>query len=99
MRIYQVEIKHFRGIQYGKFNFTTPLVCLVGHGDTTKSTILDAIEYALSPNWFIPIDDSDFTDCNTKENIEIITTVGPVPEELMSGQKYGQYLRKWTRNN
>ncbi len=95
MRVYELEIKHFRGIEYGKFNFTTPLVCLIGHGDTTKSTILDAIEYVLSPNWFIPIDDSDFTNCDTKENVEIIATVGPVPDELMSDLKYGQYLRKW----
>lgn len=95
MRVYELEIKHFRGIQCGKFNFTTPLVCLIGHGDTTKSTILDAIEYVLSPNWFIPIDDSDFTDCDTKENIEIIATVGPIPDEFMSDSKYGQYLRKW----
>jgi len=95
MRIYQLEIENFRGIQCGKFNFTTPLVCLIGHGDTTKSTILDAIEYALSPNWFIPIDDSDFTNCDSSKNIEITATVGPVPDEFMSDSKYGQYLRKW----
>jgi len=95
MRIYQLEIKNFRGIQSGKFNFTTPLICLIGHGDTTKSTILDAIEYALSPNWFIPIDDSDFTNCDSSKNIEIIATVGPVPDEFISDSKYGQYLRKW----
>ncbi len=96
MRVYQLEIKHFRGIQEGKFNFTTPLVCLIGHGDTTKSTILDAIEYVLSPNWFIPIDDTDFTNCDTKENVEIIATIGPVPDELMTDLKYGQYLRTWS---
>ena len=95
MKVYQLEIKHFRGIEYGKFNFTTPLVCLIGHGDTTKSTILDAIEYVLSPNWFIPIDDSDFTNCDSSENIEIIATVGPIPDEFMSDSKYGLYLRKW----
>jgi hypothetical protein len=72
------------------------IVCLVGHGDTTKSTILDAIEYALCPNWFIPIDDSDFTDCNTHENIEIIATVGPVPDEFMCESKYGLYLKQWS---
>lgn len=95
MRIYQLEIKGFRGIKEGMFNFTTPLVCLIGHGDTTKSTILDAIEYVLSPNW-LSIDDSDFTDCVlSKNNIEIIATVGPIPEEFMSDSKYGQYLRKW----
>ncbi len=97
MRIYQLEVKNFRGIKDDSFNFTSPLVCLIGLGDSTKSTILDAIEYTLCPNWFIPIDDSDFTNCNSSENIEIITTIGPVPEEFMcvSQSTYGQYLRGW----
>ena len=95
MRIYQVDVKNFRGIKKASFKFDGPLVCLIGPGDTTKSTILDAIEYALSPNWFIPIDDSDFTDCDSSNNIEITTTVGPIPEELMSASKYGLHLRGW----
>lgn len=96
MKIYQLEVKNFRGIRDDSFKFTTPLVCLIGLGDSTKSTILDAIEYTLCPNWFIPFDDSDFTCCDTSKNIEITTTVGPVPEELMCVQsKYGQYLRGW----
>lgn len=96
MRIHQLEVKNFRGIKNGSFTFTTPLVCLIGLGDSTKSTILDAIEYTLCPNWFIPFDDSDFTCCNASENIEITATVGPVPKELMCVQsKYGQYLRGW----
>ncbi len=95
MRIYQLYVKNFRGIKDDSFTFTTPLVCLIGLGDSTKSTILDAIEYTLCPNWFIPFDDSDFTCCNTSENIEITTTVGPVPEELMCVSKYGKYLRGW----
>ncbi|MCK4886361.1 MAG: AAA family ATPase, partial [Planctomycetes bacterium] len=56
MRICHIEIKHFRGIQFANFQIDEPLVCLVGAGDSSKSTILDAIEYTLSPNWFIPID-------------------------------------------
>ena len=73
MRIYQLEIKHFRGIQYGKFNFTTPLVCLVGHGDTTKSTILDAIEYVLSPNLILIGTDPIFIEsiaCKIKPRVQ-----------------------------
>lgn len=97
MRIYQLEIKNFRGIQDSILNFISPLVCLVGLGDSTKSTILDAIEYVLSPNWFLPIDDSDFTNCNISEDksIKITTTIGPIPEALKSESKYGLYLRGW----
>lgn len=99
MRIYQLEIKNFRGIKDSTFKFATPLVCLIGLGDSTKSTILDAIEYVLSPNWFIPIDDSDFTNCATTDNIEITATIGPIPEELMIDSKFGNYLRGWSIGN
>lgn len=97
MRIYQLEIQNFRGIkEHTTFDFSTPLVCLIGLGDSTKSTILDAIEYVLSPNWFIPIDDSDFTNCDVVDEIKIVTTIGPIPESLMSvDKKYGGCLRGW----
>lgn len=96
MKIYQLEVKNFRGIRGATFEFPTSLVCLIGLGDSTKTTILDAIEYALCPNWFIPIDDSDFTNCDVREPIEITTTIGPIPEDLMSvDKKYGSYLRGW----
>jgi putative ATP-dependent endonuclease of OLD family len=83
MKIYQLEIKNFRGIKDSTFKFTTPLVCLIG------------LEYVLSPNWFIPIDDGDFTNCNTSDSIEITATIGPVPAELMIDSKFYDHLRGW----
>ena len=97
MQIYQVELKHFRGIEEGCFSFPKPIVCLIGPGDSTKSTILDAIEYVLSPNWFIPFDDSDFTNCDISKKIEITITVGPIPEEMQSENKFGLCLRGWDK--
>jgi len=98
MKIYQLKIKNFRGVKEATFKFSSPLVCLIGLGDSTKTTILDAIEYVLCPNWFIPIDDSDFTDCDISENIEITATVGPVTEDFKSVYvKYGSDLRGWDK--
>jgi AAA ATPase domain len=49
MQIRHISIKNFRGIQKMDWALHSQIVCLVGAGDSTKSTILDAIEYALSP--------------------------------------------------
>ena len=52
MRIRHLSIQNFRGIQ--KLDWALPktnLICLIGRGDSTKSSILDAIRFALFPTW------------------------------------------------
>jgi len=71
---------------------------LIGAGDSSKSTIIDAIAYALSPNWFIPIDDSDFHNCDTSNRIVIKVTISP-PKEFWIDSKFGLCLRGWDRVN
>jgi len=51
-------------------------VCLIGPGDSTKSTILDAIDFALSSRWKIDFDDSDFFNGDTSQETLITVTVG-----------------------
>lgn len=54
MRIVKLSVENFRGIQ--ELEWTPerrPLCCLIGHGDSGKSTVLDAIEAALSSRWYI----------------------------------------------
>ena len=51
MRINHIQIDNFRGIRHMEWSVRGSVVCLIGPGDSTKSTILDAIEYALSPHW------------------------------------------------
>jgi putative ATP-dependent endonuclease of OLD family len=96
VQIHQISIEHFRGIEHGQATFASGVVCLIGPGDSTKSTILDAIEYVLCPNWFIPLDDSDFTNADVTKEIRIDVTVGPVPEDLQLETKYGLHLRGWS---
>lgn len=96
MQIHHVAIHHFRGIESCQAIFKNRVVCLIGPGDSTKSTILDAIEYVLCPNWFIPLDDSDFTNTDSSKEIHIDATVGPVPDDLLSDTKYGLHVRGWS---
>lgn len=96
MKIRHIDIKNFRGIQ--SLSWTVPegsIICLIGRGDSTKSTILDAIRYALYPAWNPSFNGFDFFQTDTSSNVEITITLGELPEELLSDNKYGLYLRGW----
>lgn len=94
-----LNIKNFRGIQ--NLNWVLPesnIICLIGRGDTAKSTILDAIRYTLFPAWNPSFDEFDFFQTDTDSNIEITLTLGALPEDFLSDAKYGFYLRGWDNN-
>lgn len=99
MQIRHVSIKNFRGIQKMDWTIQSQIICLVGAGDSTKSTILDAIEFALSPRWNITFEDCDFYSENTEEPIEIIVTVGQIPKELLKQEKFGLEQRGWSKDD
>lgn len=99
MQIVEVDIKNFRGIKAFKQSFyNKKLVCLIGRGDSGKSTILDAIAYALSPNWNIPFNDNDFYNGDTSTPITIDISI-MIPENFLPEDKYGMYLRGWDKTN
>ena len=95
MRLKHVSIKNFRGIKQADLTFPDEqrLVCLIGPGDSTKSTILTAIHYALWPSWNLSVSSSDFYDCNTDEQICIEVSFDEFPDSFLKEQKYGLYLR------
>lgn len=94
MYIKRVSIKNFRGIKDFDKEFNNRFICLIGNSDSTKTTILDAIEYCLYPYWAIQITDTDFYNCNIEDDIVIRLTIGDVPESLLTEEKYGLYIRK-----
>ena len=93
-RIHELKIKNFRGIKdflhtFGSANF----ICLIGRGDSGKSTILDAISYVLSSSWNLTFFDSDFYECEMNTPIEIEATLIDLPENLILESKYGLHIR------
>lgn len=96
MQIRHVLIKNFRGIKQLEWTIFSPIMCLIGAGDSTKSTVLDAIEYALSPRWNLTFEDCDFHAGNTDNPIEIIVTVGQISDELFKQEKFGLLMRGWS---
>lgn len=96
MRITNLEIANFKGIKNAFITFPkdSRVVCLIGAGDSTKSTILQAIEWILWPSWNLPASDSDFFECDTTAPIVLRGTFTELPEKLLSEDKFGLYLRR-----
>lgn len=95
MRIVFVEIQNFRGIKKLDWAPAMTVNCLIGPGDSTKTTILDAVELALNPRSYMLADDSDFFDLDFDKPIKIIVTLAGLPSEFRSEDRYGMYLRGW----
>ncbi|WP_241603419.1 ATP-dependent nuclease [Rosenbergiella nectarea] len=96
MKIRNLKIKNFRGVK--EFEWSLPagdIFCLIGKGDSSKSTILEAIRYVFYPQWNLTLSDSDFYQCMIENSIVIEVTIGDLIEEFCSLTKYGNYLRGW----
>jgi putative ATP-dependent endonuclease of the OLD family len=99
MRIRHLSISNFRGIKSLDWTLKVDFCCLLGPGDSGKSTILDAIEMALSPRWNLPFDDNDFYKCDTVAPIEINVTLTDIPDSLIAESKFGLMLRGWSQGD
>ena len=94
--LHNLKIKNFRGIQNFDQNFDNGLICIIGRGDSGKSTILEAINLVLSSSWTMSFYDSDFYNCQTDNPIEIEATVINIPEKQLA--KYGMFVRGIAEN-
>jgi AAA domain, putative AbiEii toxin, Type IV TA system/AAA ATPase domain len=95
MQIRHIKIKNFRGIADMAWAPRDAFCCLIGAGDSGKSTILDAAEAALNSRW-LSFSESDFLSCDTSNTIEIEVTVGELSKALKSDERFGLYIRGWT---
>lgn len=94
-KIIKLEIKNFRGIAEleHEFNYDQNLICLIGRGDSGKTTLMDAISAVLSPSWNLSFYDTDFYQCDYNNAIEITVHLVDLPDELCDENKFGLYLR------
>ena len=96
MRIRHLSVKNFRGIR--ELGWPVPdqnLVCLVGRGDSTKSTILKALRRTFHPHWNLSFDDADFHLCDPTHPITIDAVLGDLPDAFRDLDKYGHWLCGW----
>lgn len=95
MRIALLEIENFRGIKELKWAPSAGVNCLIGAGDSTKTTILDAIEFCLNPRSHVFVDDCDFYDLDVKKPLQITVTLVDLHSEFLPEDRYGLHLRGW----
>ena len=99
MKLTNLEIKNFRGIKHTSVFFPqdSRIICLIGAGDSGKSTLLAAVEWALWPSWSLVATDTDFYNCDTSVPIEITVSITELPESLKKEDKFGLYLRDFVK--
>ena len=93
MILRHLKIENFRGIHALSWHVSGRIICLVGPNDSTKTTILDAIEIALLPRMTVSITDADFHNLDISKPITIEATIGELSQALIEEEKYGLYLR------
>ena len=92
-RIRKIEIEHFRCIQNLVWIPNAGINCLVGHGDSGKSTVLDAIDLCLGARRNVQFVDTDFYKLDVSKPIQISITIGELDDALKNLDAYGHYHR------
>lgn len=94
-QIRHIHIKNFRVIKELEWRPKPGLNCLIGSGDSGKSTVLDAIDLALGARRSYPFTDADFFQLDTTNPIEVWVTLGALNDELKNIDYYGMFLRSF----
>ena len=94
-RIRKIEITNFRGIQSLTWIPSPGINCLIGPGDSGKSSVLEAIDYCLGTRRNIHFTDADFFRLNVETPITIAVTIGELEDALKNLEAYGMYLRSF----
>lgn len=97
VRICKIEIQNFRSIRSLSWRPSSGLNCLIGPGDSGKTTILDAIDLCLGARRNVAFGDTDFFGLDITQPIRITITVGALPDPLKDLDTYGHFLQAFNR--
>jgi putative ATP-dependent endonuclease of the OLD family len=92
-RIRKIEIAHFRGIRRLEWYPSAGINCLIGPGDSGKSSILDAIDFCIGARRNIQFTDADFHSLDVDTPITVTLTLGELDDDLKNLDAYGMYAR------
>lgn len=94
-----IEIENFRSIKKLKY-FPSPGVnCIVGPGDSGKSSLLDAIDLCLGAKRSLQFSDSDFFNLDISNPIKITITLGNLDDGLKNIDTYGGHLHNFNQKS
>ena len=92
-KIRVVEVSNFRAIKELRWLPGQGVNCLIGPGDSGKSSILEAIDFCLGARRTVMFSDADFHGLDTASPITVSLTVGALDDSAKSLDSYGQFLR------
>lgn len=92
-RIRKIEINNFRGIKALTWRPSPGINCLIGPGDSGKSSIIDAIDFCLGARRNLQFTDADFHHLDVASPISISVTIGELDDALKSMETYGLFVR------
>jgi hypothetical protein len=91
-RIRKITIENFRCIKEMTWLPSPGVNCIIGPGDSGKSTILDAIDFCLGARRNLQITDADFHRLDVETPIRVSATFGELDDGLKNFDAYGMYL-------
>lgn len=94
-KIRKIEIEHFRSIKSLSWLPAEGINCLIGPGDSGKSTMLDAIDLCLGARRSAQLSDADFFNLDATKPISITLTLGALDNALQNIESYGLFLRSF----
>lgn len=94
MQIRRVTVRNFRGIRHTEWRLPRQrFICLVGPGDSTKTTLLDAIALVLTSRPNVTFSDADFYGCDVTRPIEVRVLIGDLTKALLDAETgFGMWL-------
>lgn len=95
MHIVALRVYNFRGIRELSWFPNQGVNCLLGPGDSGKTTILDAIDLLLAERQNVTFDDLDFYDANPTNAIRIVACIAELPRDYLREDRYGLSLSGW----
>lgn len=99
-KIHTLKISNFRGIANFEQVFgMTDFICIIGRGDSGKTSILEAISHVLCGSWNLTFQDIDFYECNVDDPIVIEASLYDLPDQLLREDKFGLYIRGLDKAN
>ncbi len=97
-RIRKIEIQNYRGIKQFSWLPSAGINCLIGPGDSGKSSVLDAIDVCLGARRNVQFSDADFHKLDVAAPISISLTIGELDDALKSMETYGMSVRGFDRS-
>ncbi|MCU0091399.1 AAA family ATPase [Pseudomonas koreensis] len=98
VRVRHLDIQNFRAIKMLDWAPSAGVNCLIGPGDSGKSSILEAIDLCLGARRSARFTDTDFHLMDVANPIVITVTVGALPDDLLNLDTYGDFLRGFDAN-